>query len=171
MRLYLALAAALALAACATPTPYQPAQSGREGYTERRIENDRFMISFQGNSLTERNTVEAYLLYRAAELTLDSGYDYFMVLNRDVDQKSRYLSSGGTSYPGFRPSYYWYHPRRGWYPYFDPFWDDTTYREVTAYEARAEVVMRRGAKPDNDPQAFDARQVKQNLEGQIRRPE
>ena len=30
---------------------------------------DRWKVSFSGNSLTDRNTVETYLLYRAAELT------------------------------------------------------------------------------------------------------
>ena len=68
-RLLLAAAAALSLAACATPTPYQPlVRNGTAtgGYTETRISSDRFRVSFQGNTITDRETVERYLLYRAA---------------------------------------------------------------------------------------------------------
>jgi hypothetical protein len=167
-RIFVVLAA-LALAACATATPYQPASDGREGYTERRVEADRVMISFKGNSLTERATVETYLLFRAAELTLEQGYDHFLVVTRDVDRNSRFLSSGGRSNLGFYPHYAWYHPRLGWRPYHDPFWDDQTYREVTRYEATAEILLRRGPKP-NEANAFDARQVVENLRSSIQRP-
>jgi hypothetical protein len=40
---------------------------------------------------------------------------------------------------------------------------------VTRYEAYAEVVMSRGPK-GSDPNSFDARQVSQNLAGNIQRP-
>ena len=76
-----ALALAAGLAACATPTPYQPnarvqslggmAASG--GYSEVRLEPDRWRVNFAGNSMTSRETVEGYLLFHAAELTLQNG--------------------------------------------------------------------------------------------------
>src|SRR3546814_2342802 len=72
-----ALACAAGLAACVSVTPYQPASKGY-GYSEQRIENNRFRINFAGNSDTPKQTVETYLLFRAAELTLKSGYDYFV---------------------------------------------------------------------------------------------
>jgi len=171
-RLLVALGAAAALAACATATPYQSADAAgaRYGYAERRIENDHFRISFRGNSLTERETVESYLLYRAAELTLEQGYDYFIVANRATDDRSRLVPFGGPSRYGFYPHYAWYAPHWGWRPFYDPFWDDTTYREVTQYEASAEIVLKKGQKPAGDPQAFDARQVRENLSGKIVRP-
>ena len=65
------LAVAL-IAACAAPTPYQAATE-RNGFSELKIEDDRFSVSFRGNSRTPRETVETYLLHRAAELTLASG--------------------------------------------------------------------------------------------------
>ena len=52
----------------------------------------------------------------------------------------------------------------------DPFWNDTNYREITRYEASAEVLLGRGAKPD-DANAFDARDVVTNLGPRIVRPE
>ncbi|MFW2344234.1 MAG: CC0125/CC1285 family lipoprotein, partial [Brevundimonas mediterranea] len=44
--------AGLALAACATATPYQPAgfNGERGGYAEQRVENNRYRVSFAGNS-------------------------------------------------------------------------------------------------------------------------
>jgi hypothetical protein len=53
------------------------------------IEQNRVRISFRGNTLTDRDTVENYLLYRAAEVTLSSGKDYFIVANRDTESRSR----------------------------------------------------------------------------------
>ncbi|MEO0362560.1 MAG: hypothetical protein AAF322_15680, partial [Pseudomonadota bacterium] len=61
----IAAAAAAALAACATPTPYQPKTSDG-GFTESRVETGRYRVAFAGNSLTDRDTVERYLLFRAA---------------------------------------------------------------------------------------------------------
>lgn len=163
-----AITATLGLAACQTgPTPYQPGGRYDGGYTESRIENDRYRISFKGNSLTQRETVENYLLYRAAELTLQNGYDTFTIVNRDTDKDSRIRSSGG--YFGSRWAYSYYVPRYGWVRGWEPYWTPQTYEEVTRYEAFAEVVMSRGQK-GSDPNAFDARQVSQNLAGQIQRP-
>lgn len=170
MTRFFVVLSALVLSACASVTPYQPAaQSGDYGYAERRVEDNRYAITFNGNSLTERETVESYILFRAAELTLQQGFDYFVVTQRATDGRSSLVPLGGP-YGGFRPNYDWYSPRYGWRSFYDPFWDDTTFREVTRYRANAEIVLFKGPKPANDPQAFDARQVKQNLEGQIQRP-
>ena len=85
-RVLISMAALSMLAACASPTPYQAADGSRRGYTEQQIETNRFRISFDGNSLTDRETVETYLLYRAAELTVEEGYDHFMVVTRATDE-------------------------------------------------------------------------------------
>ena len=64
----LSAALLLGLTACATPTPYQPVvRSGAAigGFSELRVEANRFRVNFQGNSLTSRETVEGYLLFRA----------------------------------------------------------------------------------------------------------
>lgn len=161
------VASATALGACSSgPTPYQPAAGYDRGYTEQKIENERYRISFKGNSMTERDTVENYLLYRAAELTMQSGYDTFTIVNRDTDKESRLRSTGGYS----RFSYMYFSPRWGWATAWDPYWSSrSNYDEVTSYEAFAEIVMKRGPKGD-DPNAFDARQVSQNLGATIVRP-
>lgn len=171
MRALLLAVAAGFLTACATATPYQPgAAGGAYGFTEQQIESNRTRISFRGNTLTDRETVETYLLYRAAELTLQSGYDYFIVANRDTESRSR-LQATGPATPRFGFDYWYFSPRRGWSPWYDPFWGEpASYREVTRYEAVAEIAMFRGQKPADDPNAFSAREVQQNLEGRVVRP-
>ena len=170
MRMLVLACVAGLLAACATATPYQPAAADRYGFTEQRIESNRVRITFRGNTLTDRETVETYLLYRAAEVTLQEGKDYFIVANRDTEERTR-LQSTGPYHPRFAFDYWYFSPRRGWSPWYDPFWNEpTSYREVTRYEAVAEIAMFNGAKPANDANAFDAREVQGNLQGRIARP-
>jgi hypothetical protein len=165
------LAAALlaaSLAACGTtgPTPYQPGMGAERGYSESRIENDRYRISFKGNSMTGRETVENYMLFRAAELTLQNGFDHFTIVNRDTDRERRTYSSGG--YMGTYMSYTYFVPRVGWIAAYEPYWTPRRYSEATRYEAYAEILLGRGAK-GQDPNTFDARQVTQNLGPTIQR--
>lgn len=157
----LMLAAVATLAACATATPYQPAERGY-GYSEQRIEQNRYRVTFTGNSDTPKQTVENYLLYRAAELTLQSGYDYFVLVTDSTEANTRYLQSF-SGYYGWG-SYYWY--PRGMYGGLGT----TTATPITEYEAQANVVMFAGKKKDDDVKAFDARQVRTNLEPQVVRP-
>lgn len=151
--------AVLMLAGCATATLYQPVTNGY-GYTEQRIEKNRYRVSFFGNSQTPKQTVENYLLYRAAELSLQAGYDYFVFASTDVDANTRYRQNF-SGYYGYG-DYYWY-PRTA-------FGASTTATPITEYEAQANVVMFSGRKRQSDVQAFDAREVRANLEAQIIRP-
>lgn len=158
---------ALALmAACATETPYGPSQDGGGyGFSEQRIEDNRYRITFRGNSLTPRETVENYLLYRAAEKTVSSGNDYFVVVSDDTEKTTTYRTTSRPDPYYYRPFPYYAYGYRWARPY-----DDVDIRESTRYAAVAYVVMYKGEKP-NDPAAYDARQVKANLEGFIRREE
>ena len=51
-----ALLATSLVAGCTQPTPYAPAVDGK-GYKEQQLENDRYRVSFTGNSATPRETV------------------------------------------------------------------------------------------------------------------
>lgn len=74
--------AALVLSACATgPTAYGPAQGRGLGFGTQQIEQDRFQVSFTGRSADEARNLS---LLRAAEVTLEQGYDYFRVIGSDV---------------------------------------------------------------------------------------
>ncbi len=180
----------LALAACATPTPYQPASGQgfyRNGYSDQQIEPNRYQVSFSGNSLTSRETVERYLLYRAAQLTLEHGYDHFVLADRDTNLRSRTYSTPGWGGAGFGGGFGW--GGGGWGPAWryrsagfgwrrwDPFWGDPFFdrsvdiRTVDKYEAMAEIVLGRGAKPRDNIRAFDARSVLQSLGPSVTAPE
>jgi hypothetical protein len=191
-RIGLVLALVLGLSACATATPYQPLSTTAQqagGYSETRVENDRWRVSFSGNSLTSRETVETYLLYRSAELTQAQGYDWFMMADRGVaSTKQNYVVPNPHGDPYWDMGYW--HPAwrvyggyRGWHgaPYwgpswgggfgYDPFWPDAIeVRTVEKFEATAEIVLGKGPKPVNEPRAFDAQQVTDNLGAKLVRP-
>lgn len=172
----LAATAALALSACATATPYGPAGvDSRYGYADQRVDADRYRVSFSGNSVTSREQVEMALLLRAAEVTTESGYDWFSTVNRSTDRDVRLQAIPDPFYDRYGPYWgpSWRYYRRGyWSPWGDPFWGrrDFDVREIDRYEASAEIVMGRGPKPAGDPNAFDAREVIQNLGPRVTRP-
>jgi len=76
-------AAVLLLAGCLGPTPYQVRQSNG-GFGERAAGTDRWFVEFYGNGNTSRDTVLAYWMYRCAELTVEKGYDYFILLEGEA---------------------------------------------------------------------------------------
>jgi hypothetical protein len=183
------IAAALVLVGCATSgsTPYQPASSANAvqgGYSEVRLAEDRYSVTFAGNRLTSREQVEASLLYRAADLTLQRGYDWFVIVDKETERQVERQAGIDPLYdPWFRRDYlywrpYWryYGPGMGWnywYPYYgDPFWADRLRdRTVERFEATAEIRMGRGAMPATDVRAFDARDVIGRLGPQVRPPQ
>ena len=166
MRLPMMAAGLLALlvSACATPTLYAPAAGPRaEGFSEQQIEANRFLVTVRGNYITSRDRVEKMLLYRAADLTLANGFDHFVLTGRDTEATRRLTAEPGSSLRfGFGGG--WYSPRWGWSAWHDPFWaDGPDYREISRFEARAEVAMFKGPKPAGNPDAYDAASVKQSL--------
>ncbi|SEM50665.1 hypothetical protein SAMN05192583_0445 [Sphingomonas gellani] len=180
---------ALLVAGCATETAYRPATGQgfyRQGYSERQIEPSRFLVSFAGNSVTSRDTVERYLFFRSAELTLQQGYDYFVMVDRDTDRQSRTYTTpglgGGWGYGGlggyWGPSWRYYgrgfggfgYNRGfggfGWSPWYGGGfggWNDFDVQTVDRFEATAEIVMRKGPIPQGNVRAFDARRVVETI--------
>jgi hypothetical protein len=195
---HLLIAASVAvLTACATTTPYQPATKagGFDGYSQTMLTNNKARITFGGNSLTNRDTVENYLLYRSAEMAIERGFDGFSLTERDTESKTRVDVSPryGLYDPYF--NYSFYRPRYGWsqfhrYSHFygpsyfgrprgsrgfrgfgyDPFFNDYDVREITKYRATAEVTFTRGYGGERD-NTFNAREVINNLGPQIVYPE
>lgn len=166
------LAALAALAGCATATPYQPLGATRTqgGYVDQQLDATHFRVSFYGNSLTSRQQVENYLLYRAAELTLARGYNCLTVVNHGTDRQTSvqvnpYGPYGGGFYPGWSP--YWrLHGRFGWYSY-DPFFGDPFFpgsydvNTIDRYQAMADIALSNSCA--GTPATFNAQQVIQNL--------
>ena len=178
-----AASATLLLGACVSETTYHPATGygfNRTGFSEQQVDQNRFLVTFSGNSSTPRDTVERYLLFRAAEITLQNGGDYFLMANRDTDLQSRtYTTPGfgpGWGYGGFGgywgPSWRYYGTGFGygrgfgWSPWYGGgfgAFNDFDIETVQRYEATAEIVIGRGPIPRDNLRAFDAHQVVQRL--------
>ncbi len=161
-RLDSAFLLACVLAGCATATPYQPMQNN-VGYADQQLESNRYRVSFAGNSSTKRETVENYVLYRTAEVTLDKGYDYFVLSSTSTEREPE--RSGGIT---FGIGGYGFGSRSGvGIGIGTGTSTDSRYRE---YQGQADALLMRGKKPADNPAAYDAREVKENLESGIVRP-
>lgn len=149
----------MTLGACTSPTPYQPVADGF-GYAEQQLEDNRYRVTFAGNADTSRDTVETYLLYRAAELTVDGGFDYFKVANQNIERSTRYF---GTVDPFLASSF-----DRGRYRR-SSFMGSATVdaQPIDEYTAFADILVFEGEKPDDDVNAYDARDVLGRLRGLV----
>lgn len=153
MRMFIIAATAALASACASQGPVYQSRSdgGRYGYAETLLEPNRVRVSYNGDTLTPRETVESYLLYRAAETTLQRGFDYFIIASADVDEHSEFQNTAGGG------------PRR---------LAGASFREVSRHNATADILMFEGAKPPHIANAYDARAVRQALgERVIQRPD
>lgn len=150
-RLAPALLLLIALTGCETPTPYQP-RTDQGGYTDQRIGENRYRVTFTGNAVTDRLTVENYLLLRAAQVTVQSGYHWFVFDTRDTQARTSYHTDfqGYPGWPGFRGfGWYWH----DWdYDYADTY-------PTTRYDAYAEIVMLTPDQAKKEPRALNADDV------------
>lgn len=88
MKKLLTMMAVISLAACGSPSPYSQAESEQDyGYLENRITENRYRVSFRGNSGTSSDQVKDMALLRAAELTLLNNYDWFRVVSQQTDEQ------------------------------------------------------------------------------------
>lgn len=148
------------LAACTTTTPYQPSLKNRPGFTDQRLENTKFRITFEGNSSTNLAVIENYVLYRAAEVTLANGHDYFAIVDQSRESESRFNTTGTTfGGAGFGRSGFFY--GGGFGGGFGT--TQSTTRERRAYTVGVVIEVFKGDKPSGNASAYDARQVIDNL--------
>jgi hypothetical protein len=100
-RLVIAAVCLITLSACETPVTYGPSSGRGSGFSEQKIENDRLRVTFRGAGPDAQ--INDYALLRAADLTLQEGYDWFRVVQRDrgVSPSSgprMSVGTGGTSF-------------------------------------------------------------------------
>jgi len=153
------LSALLALTGCASPAVYQPAGTEHHsGYSDERLADNRYRVTFRGNSATERATVEDYLLLRAAEVTRDARYAWFVFDTRNTESKTTYHTDFA-GWPGWGPGWragfggYWHSWR------YDAFGRDATSIPITSYEAYAEIILLTPDQAKADPHALRADDV------------
>lgn len=157
IRMFCLMLCTAVAAACATATPYQPLRKG-EGYAEQKIESNRYRVTFDGNFRTNKQTVENYLLYRAAEITLANGGNYFIVADQNTEADTRYTQTfSGVGSDVFAT--------RGLLGV-----GVSTAIPTTEYQAQADILIYKGKKPENNPRAYDAREIQTNLGALITRP-
>lgn len=139
MRTIVAACAALALAGCATP--YQ--EMGMLGGVQAtQISSDTFQITARGNGYTDPDTVQRYALRKAAETTLSSGFDLFLIAG-DADRNVRGANTFGSWGGG---------------------WGSSTSWQMLKPGQTLMVKMLKGPAPDPMPPGmFDAREVSKYL--------
>lgn len=153
--------AALALTGCASLAPYGPqtAQNG-QGYSEYRLESDRWRVTYSG--VGAPGPVADYALLRAADLTVENGFDWFEVTQRYID--GRPDSAGGVR-PSLGVGY-------GSGRYSGPYGRYSSsgvgvgvglnFQGPSPTSTTLEIIMGRGETPGR-PEAYDARGVQQSL--------
>lgn len=161
------LICAFSLSACSSLPRYHPvSKPGASGFSDQKIDATHYRVSFQGDASTPRYQVEDYLLLRAAELTDEMGFEYFIITEKETDSKTtittrrrsalygrfdHYHGHPIYSFPYYAYGYVWGHPL------------DTETREYTRYSAIAYIEMHEGSKPLSNSRAFDASDVMKNL--------
>ena len=76
---------ALSLAACASaPTPQEARSAYSEGYTERALSANRYLVEYRMDGSDYQRAYDL-ALWRAAQLTVQHGYSSFEIVSRDSD--------------------------------------------------------------------------------------
>ena len=149
----------LLIAACVSDAGlYRPASSARgTGFSEQRLETNRWRVTFTGGPSTPAGVVQDYALLRAAELTLDMGFQWFTVAGRaTATQDSGY----GPRFSGmFGPPCGGFGCRSAIY---GGFWYDDY--DENRLSASLDIVMGKGPKPP-DANTYDARDVRDTIRG------
>jgi hypothetical protein len=145
-----ALVATLAvslLAACSAGSQYHPhALGGLVGYSDMRLSPIRYRVSFSGSSGSTQNQVQVYLLWRAAEITLQAGFTHFVFDRSETRRNERY------SYVYGGPPIY-YAPSSSYWP--------GSASPVISYSADAEIVLLTPEDAACNPDATDALSILQ----------
>ena len=148
---------ALALSACASLAPYGAQQGPNgQGFSEQRIESNRYRVSYNGVGAAGR--VADWALLRAADLTTEQGYDWFEVTQSWTDGRpggaggvrpSVSIGGGSSRYGGYSASGVGVGL-------------GLNFSGPSPTSTMLEVVLGRGQKPDR-PNAYDARSVQGSI--------
>lgn len=169
-RLLTALISSAALGACVSASAYAPqARPGGEGYSEQRVDETHWRVEFVGDETASASIVERNLLFRAAELTRASGYDWFRPSAHSAGSDTEIVVEAPSRIEGAGPNATWgpYWRRRGasgWSngrpsgtdPLAGARRPQPTTWSIVRYSARETIEMGRGGKPVN---AFGAAAV------------
>ena len=148
------------LSACATPYGKYGISGG---YSDSRIDENTFSVSVDTNGFTNQQTTSMHALYRAAELTVENGFDFFLIASKANNPTSMAMAMPGSSTSNTTVNTY----------------GATAYARTTTTYAPTMVVPMvfpnstiivksfKGTKPEGTPNAYDARAVMKYLGPQI----
>lgn len=77
---------------------YMGGVAGLAGYDDTRLSEDMYLVSFSGNAFTSEGKVQKYLMRRCAEVTVEAGYDSFVILDGDSSTREYMNASSGGTY-------------------------------------------------------------------------
>lgn len=77
------LCSVLLLSACSSKPEYRPANNGGWGYAEQRIGDNFYRITFKSRG-NDSERAKAYAMQRAAELTKQQGFDWYVIVEQET---------------------------------------------------------------------------------------
>lgn len=103
MKLRVTLMAVMALVGCATT--YQP-QGFSGGFSESQLDANVFQVTFKGNGYTDRDRANDFALLRSAEIALENGYKYFVIVDAQQYSGSSSFTTPATATTNFNANTY-----------------------------------------------------------------
>lgn len=128
-----------------------------------RIDENTFSISVDTNGFTSPQITSMHGLYRAAELTVANGFDFFIVASGANNSKSMVMAMPGASTSNTAISAV----GSTAYARTTTTYAPTTFMPVAFPNSTLVIKAFKGAKPADVPTAYDARSVMQYLGPQI----
>lgn len=129
----LAIAALALLCSCSTKYAQRGGWPDVYGYSDEPIDATTYQVTFAGNTATSPVVVNRYALFRAAEVTVSKGFDYFVVMNTEDDVSKHTVGMISETQLS-----------------------STTYKEHTSTKT---IRMFKGTPPADNPQAYDAKSM------------
>ncbi len=129
----LAVAALAILCSCSTKYAQRGGWPDMYGYSDEPIDATTHQVTFAGNTATSPVVVDRYALFRAAEVTVSKGFDYFIVINTEDDVSKHTVGTVSETQLS-----------------------STTYKEHTSTKT---IRMFKGTPPAANPQAYDAKSM------------
>ena len=80
---FLTVVTILTLTACSSSPSYRAASGSGFGYAEQQISDNYYRVTFKARG-DDQDEAKAYALRRAAELTAQQGYDWFVVVEKET---------------------------------------------------------------------------------------
>lgn len=152
-------------------------------FSSQKRSATRFRLSMTGHTFTSRDAIEKYLAYRAAELTMDQHYAWFMFVENRVKGDTAPMPKPdpkGLRYSFrlefFRPTWRYKTAASPAWKTWSPFSGSTFFADgmdpktVTDYQVSADIVLHKGMVADDHPLAFDASAVSDFLINQVSPP-